>query len=65
MNYLEKTLDIKIKYGTWDGTTSLPYMITDRYDFRLAWINDYKTLFVYAKDELDQLAALKNVGVEG
>ena len=59
MNYLEKTLDIKIKYGTWDGTNSLPYMITDRYDFRLAWINDYKTLFVYAKDELDQLAALK------
>ena len=59
MNYLEKTLKINVRYKNWGKAGKLPYMITDRYDFRLAWLNEYNVLFVFAKDDLEQLAVLK------
>lgn len=59
MNYLEKTLKIKVRYRNWDKTGKLPYMITDRYEFRLVWLNDCKVLFIFAKNDLEQLAVLK------
>ena len=59
MEYLEQTLKIKVRYCDWDKAGKLPYMITDRFNFQLAWLNDYEVLFVFAKDEPDQLAVLK------
>lgn len=59
MEYLEQTLKIKVRYRNWDKAGKLPYMIIDRFDFRLAWLDDFKVLFVYSKGEPDQLSTLK------
>ena len=59
MDYLEQALKIKVRYSDWGQTGKLPYMITDRYNFRLAWLDDYEVLFTYVKGEMEQLAALK------
>ena len=59
MEYLEKTLKIRIRYQEWTGSKKLPYMITDRYDFRIAWLDNYEVLFAYVKGALEQIAALK------
>ena len=59
MEYLEKALRINVRYDDWSDARKLPYLITDRYTFHLAWLDDYKVLFIYVNGEPDQLASLK------
>ena len=59
MEYLEKTLHIKTRYQNWADAGKLPYMITDRYNFQIAWLDNYKVIFACVKGEMEQIAALK------
>ena len=59
MNYIENTLGIKVHYQPWNHTDELPYYLLDRYDFQQATLDSVKTLFLYPKAELDQLASVK------
>lgn len=59
MEYLEEMLDIKTRYETWNQGKMLPYFITDRYDFKVVWLDDTKTLFMYIKGEMDALSSIK------
>lgn len=59
MNYIEKTLGIKVHYQPWSHADELPYYLLDRYDFQLATLDSVKALFLYPKTELDQLASVK------
>ena len=59
MDYIESTLGIKVHYHSWSHTDELPYYLLDRYDFRQATLESVKTLFLYPKAELDQLASVK------
>lgn len=59
MDYIENTLGLKVHYQPWNYTDALPYYLLDRYDFRQATIDSVKTLFLYPKTELDQLASVK------
>ena len=59
MDYIENTLRIKVHYQSWSHTDELPYYLLDRYDFQQATLDSVKTLFLYPKTELDQLASVK------
>ena len=59
MDYIEKTLGLKACYQPWNHTAELPYYLLDRYDFQQVTLDSVKTLFIYPKTELDQLASIK------
>lgn len=59
MDYIETTLGIKVHYQPWSHTDELPYYLLDRYEFQQVTLESVKTLFLYPKMELDQLASLK------
>ena len=59
MDYIENTLGLKVYYQPWKYTNNLPYHLLDRYDFQQATLDSVKTLFLYPKTELDQLASVK------
>lgn len=59
MDYIENTLGIKVHYQPWSHTDDLPYYLLDRYEFQQVTLASVKTLFLYPKMELDQLASLK------
>ena len=59
MDYIETTLGIKVHYQPWSHTDELPYYLLDRYEFQQVTLESIKTLFLYPKMELDQLASLK------
>nr|WP_302585266.1 hypothetical protein [uncultured Schaedlerella sp.] len=59
MDYIENTLGIKVHYQPWNHTDELPYYLLDRYDYRQATLDSVRTLFLYPKTELDQLASVK------
>ena len=59
MDYIENTLGIKVHYQSWSHTDELPYYLLDRYDFQQATLDSVRTLFLYPKTELDQLASVK------
>lgn len=59
MDYIENTLGLKVHYQPWNHTDELPYYLLDRYDFQQATLDSVKTLFIYPKTELDQLASVK------
>lgn len=59
MDYIENTLGLKVHYQLWSHTDELPYYLLDRYDFQQATLDSVKTLFLYPKTELDQLASVK------
>ena len=59
MDYIENTLGLKVHYQSWSHTDELPYYLLDRYDFQQATLDSVRTLFLYPKTELDQLASVK------
>lgn len=59
MKYISDTLGIKAHAEKWDGTTGLPYYLTDRYEFRKATLEGIDCLFLTPKGELDSLSAVK------
>lgn len=59
MNYIESVLGIKVSYQLWSHTDKLPYYLLDRYEFQQATLESVKTLFLYPKGELDQLASVR------
>jgi DNA-binding MarR family transcriptional regulator len=59
LNYIEKTLGIKVKQEPWVREHELPYVLTDRYDFEQVWLGSVRALFVTPRAKLDQLASLK------
>lgn len=60
MDYIETVLGIKTQYQAWEHEAELPYFILDRYEIRQVTIDTIKTIFLYPKAELDQMASLKN-----
>lgn len=59
MDYIEAILGFKVQYEMWPRETELPFYILDKYEFRLATIGTIKTIFLYPKTELDQMASVK------
>lgn len=59
MDYIENTLGIKVHYQPWNHTEELPYYLLDRYEFQQVTLESVRTLFLYPKMELDQLASVK------
>lgn len=59
MDYIETVLGIKTQYQAWEHEAELPYFILDRYEIRQVTIDTIKTIFLYPKAELDQMASLK------
>lgn len=58
MDYLEQALGITIQYKTYE-TAALPYLITERYEIRVARLDDVKALFVLPLAKLDTISAVK------
>ena len=59
MKYPENTLNLKVTCRDWPEQTSLPYLLTDRYRFRLASLGGGGALFVYPKWEPDPISTIK------
>lgn len=59
MDYIETVLGIEVQYQSWQYEAELPYYILDRYELRQVTIDTVKTIFMYPKTELDQMASVK------
>lgn len=59
MDYIENTLGIKVQYQPWSHTGKLPYYLLERYEFQQATLESVRTIFLYPKTALDQLASVK------
>lgn len=59
MKYIETILGVKVQYQKWQHEAELPYYILDRYELRQATIDTVKTVFLYPKTELEQMASVK------
>lgn len=59
MKYLEDALNIKVTYHDWDGQDSLPYLLTDRYKFEVASLDNATAIFAYPKGNIDPVSTIK------
>ena len=59
MEYLAKTLGIDIYLENWNKDASLPYYLSDRYEFRKADFQGVDCIVMTPKGELDTLTAIK------
>ena len=59
MKYLENALNLKVTFRDWPEQTLLPYLLTDRYRFRLASLGGTGALFVYPKGEPEPISTIK------
>lgn len=59
MDYIETALGVKVEYQPWEHTKELPYYILERYEVRQAMIGDVKTICVYPRLELEQMASVR------
>lgn len=59
MKYLTDTLNLKIEYQDWKNAVNLPYMITDRYHFKIALLDKKKVLFAYVNGETEPVSTIK------
>ena len=57
--YIEKILGISVQFYHWRGELELPFYITERYDMRLAELDDIRCIFLKPKDKLNQIGSLK------
>ena len=57
--YIEKTLGIMVQFHHWRGELELPFYITERYDMRLAKLDDIRCIFLSPKEKLNQIGSLK------
>ena len=58
-NYIEKILGISVQFHHWKGELELPFYITERYDMRLAELDDIRCIFLSPKKKLNQIGSLK------
>ncbi len=59
MEYLERTLRIRVKYTEWRKKDSLPHALGDRYSFKVAWLDDLEVLFMSVNDKLSSISDVK------
>ena len=59
MKFIDDTLGIKTHIESWDKAETLPYYLTDLYEFIKASLDGYSCLFIKPKGELAALSALK------
>ncbi|MBQ2275717.1 MAG: helix-turn-helix domain-containing protein [Lachnospiraceae bacterium] len=59
MDYLNEVFNIKVKYQEWKEEAKLPYMITDRYSLRIAFLNQKKVIFAYVKGDVEPASTIK------
>lgn len=59
MDYIEKTLGLKITYKPWNHMGSMPYFITDRYEILGAVIGQIDVLMVTIKSEFPPVSTLQ------
>ena len=59
MEYLERTLRIRVKYIEWRKKDSLPHALRDRYSFKVAWLDDLEVLFMSVNDKLSSISDVK------
>ena len=59
MQYLIDTLGIKIEYENLNNMNNFPYLLTDRYDFKLVRMEGIKTVFMYVKRDMDTISSIK------
>lgn len=57
--YIEKILGISVQFHHWRGELELPFYITERYDMRLAELDDIRCIFLWPKEKLNQIGSLK------
>lgn len=57
--YIEKTLGISVQYHRWKGELELPYYITERYEMRLAELDQIRCIFLWPREKLNQIGSLK------
>lgn len=58
MKYIEDALDLKVGYSEWEGYKDLPYLITNRYHFRIARIEGLEILFIYPQGDIANVSVL-------
>ena len=58
-SYIEKILGISVQFHHWKGELELPFYITERYDMRLAELDDIRCIFLSPKKKLNQIGSLK------
>lgn len=59
-SYIEKILGISVQFHHWKGELELPFYITERYDMRLAELDDIRCIFLSPKKKLNRLVRLKS-----
>lgn len=59
MQYLEETLNLKVKYEPWNKAKQLPYVLADSYQFKSATLDTLKTLFVYPVGPVEPISTVK------
>lgn len=59
MDFIEKILDIPIYTTTWEKDDKLPFYILDTYKFQKVKLGDSFCIFMYPKNELAAIPALK------
>ena len=57
--YIKKILGISVQFHHWKGELELPFYITERYDMRLAELDDIRCIFLSPKKKLNQIGSLK------
>ena len=57
--YIEKVLGVSLQLHHWKGELELPFYITERYDMRLAKLDDIPCIFLCPKEKLNQIVSLK------
>ncbi len=59
MEYIEKTLGLKVTCERWKHIDRMPFFILDRYDIRKTFIESMETLFLYVKTDLDHIGTVQ------
>lgn len=57
--YIENTLGVAVKYHRWKGELELPYYLTDRYEMRLAELDELRCIFLWPKEKLNQIGSIR------
>lgn len=59
MSYIEKVLNIDVKYEKWNKVKELPFYLASLYKFKIAYLDTVKTLFIYPCEEITSIVTVK------
>lgn len=59
MDYLERTLNLKLTCREWPNVDSLPYLLTARYRFEWGLFGKIEAILVYPKGEVEPISSIK------